>query len=119
MIMIKIMNIKRSIPFPILGIIFSLLFFFIMWNFKMTYKYEYANYHIRRENTNIFFENESTSHNDNLLEKTLYKKITIALLSISSKTVMFTIVNDGYANLAKNWLCNTMKMGIHEKVSYS
>ncbi|CAC5356949.1 unnamed protein product [Mytilus coruscus] len=36
--------------------------------------------------------------------------------SISSKPVLVTLINDGFIELARNWLSNTKHMGIHRQV---
>ncbi|VDI28553.1 uncharacterized protein [Mytilus edulis] len=50
-------------------------------------------------------------HNDSNIDLVLE-----AALQIKDRPVMITIVNDGYINLVKSWICNTKHMGFHQQV---
>ncbi|CAC5393657.1 unnamed protein product [Mytilus coruscus] len=39
-----------------------------------------------------------------------------AALQIQERPVLITLVNDGYVNLVKSWICNTKHMGFHKQV---
>lgn len=54
--------------------------------------------------------------NEKLNEKEISKQISSEISKFTSKTILVTVVNDGYVNIAKNWLCNTVHMDIHNKV---
>ena len=83
-------------------------------------------YRKRQENFQInttkkAFSNEFNTSSDFHLKESSFEEITLkkvfhAVSFLKTNTVMFTVVNEGYVTLAKNWICNTKHMDIHNKV---